>query len=912
MTNIASGLAGLSLLGNSNAFAGFGTALAPVESRAVRVAKAQFTAPASTPPWRAARPPTAPVSSQVAAIKRLATIIEKDVTATSPAERDIQTSFTTYKALDRLRLLAEAAAVPTIASAERQQLNGAFARGLTDLQAYLARAPSDKVAIAFATSTRRAESLATAAPGTGRFIGKGLVAARTDPLPGVSGTAVLRIDLAKATGADSVTIDLAGTPQPPTLDSIAAAFNTAIAAIPQRDAGGAIVADANGDPVPRWTARFGVEKADGTWGLVLTAANDTERVGIEQVGAADALFVADGYSAGDDAASAQFRRFDNAGAGLDRVTLSSLVAIDARATEAARLVAPKSTIKGVTLAPASVRADLVVAASASDGRGGNYVVGTTAGDLGSNRGSGRNDLFLARIDDEGTVLWQRTLGSAGTATGSAISLAPDGGVVVAGTVSGSFDGISSDGDLLVARYSAAGDEAFASVVRGAGADSASAVTIGNDGSIYLGGRAASGGGDAFIARLDASGRLLQRRSIDGGGSDAIRALAIGGEGNLLALLDQDGVTGLRRISAADLDNDLAGLSLGAVDARAIAVAGDGRIAVAGSATGPGGRDGFVARIDAGLAGANLTTIATGADDQVDSIAFLGDALFAGGRTAGGLDGARQGSIDGFVARIDAATGSIDAVRQFGRSGASAAPVLVAANPGATNVLGALGLRRGVLNPDGPATLVATTSLRAGDEFQIRLGSGGVKRITIAADDSLQSLADRIGRAIGSRTAVTATRANGSAALRFQASDAAPIELIAGANGRDALNKLGLEPTRLFAPKLAGPRDPRVQPGGTFSLELTEALSLNSREAAAVAVKRIKSAITTTQGAYRSLYWDDGKAKLVDGFAGNGGGPGAAQSNQLAGYREALSRLTAITSSFVPFDRFARNDSNRLF
>jgi hypothetical protein len=887
MTNIAGSLTALSLLSYGNAFTSLGSSSATYESRQVRTARSQFTAPVITPPWKTARTNT-PVSQQVAAIKRLNNIIEQNIISTDPAQRDIQTSFTTFKALDQLRLLAEAAAAPTISTAERLQLNGLFAKGLNDLQAYLAKAPSDKVAIAFATSTRRAESVGAQSSTTGKFTGAGLVEARTDALPGLSGNEVFRIDLSKSTGSDSVSINLADGPQPPTLDSVTDAINAAIAGVPQRDVNGNIVYDSNGDTLPRYTARFAVTKSTGKWGFELSAANDTERVSLDQVGAPDALFVAGGFAGTGTAATTQFYRFDDPAAALNRTTLSSLSARNANATATAALIAPKSSIAGVTLAPSTVRADTIAAATISDGKGNSYVVGTTAGDIGSNLGSGRDDLFLAKLDDAGNIIWQRTLGSAGTAKGAALSFAPDGSIVVAGTVSGSFDGASSDGDLLVAKYDRNGDEKFASVIHGAGGDTASAIAVGADGHIYVGGRAATGNGDAFIARLDATGKLAERRSIDSVGSDD----------NLLAVLNQDGAASVRSIAANALGTDLGSISLGNVDARAIAVAADGQIAVGGAVTTAGNRDGFVARIDAGLSGASFTSIATSADDQVDSLAFLGADLYAGGRTAGILGDARTGSVDGFVTRIHAATGTITDTRQFGRSDTIAAPVLVTADTGGNNLLSGLGLRRGTLSAGGSDNLIAQTSLRAGDNFQIRIGTGALKKITITADDTLQTLAARINKAIGSKTAVTTPLSSGIRKLQFTASESAPIELVAGPGSQDALAKLGIEPARLIAPKIAAPKAPRVQPGGTFSLDLTQALDLTSTAGAKVAAARIKAAISTTQSAYRSLYWDAGKATLVNGYAGNATALNTAQSAQLAGYQEALARLTATAQSYA--------------
>jgi len=221
---------------------------------------------------------------------------------------------------------------------------------------------------------------------------------------------------------------------------------------------------------------------------------------------------------------------------------------------------------------------------------------------------------------------------------------------------------------------------------------------------------------------------------------------------------------------------------------------------------------------------------------------------------------------------------------------------VAVQAGGTNKVGLLGLTAGVLNPAGSGTLVAQTSLRAGEEFSLKVGKGATVKVVIAADDTVKSLVARIARLTGSKTAVTAAR-NGSAdILRFQATETTPIVLIAGAPNKDALAKLGLEPQRLTAPPLPKTGEPKVRPGGTFSLDLSDALNLGTVKDAAVALKTIKSAIITVQGAYRSLYWDSGKAALVNGYSGGTATASAYQKAQLAGYQQALARLTPASDS----------------
>lgn len=897
--NLSNGLIGLSMLsGNSGIF---GSALGnAAESGAVRVAKLAFTTPKTTPPWEEAASKT-PVSAQISAIKRLTTIIDKKSSAAISKLPDVETSFITYKALDRLKLLAETAAKSTTSSAERKTLQQAFAKGMADLQTFLGQAPSDKVELSFGTPTRRAESLGVAS-GTApaKTAGTGILVARDAPIPGLTGSEVLKIDLGRANIADSVTVDLSQTPQPPTLDSVAAAINAAILSVPMRDTNGDPVLDANGDPIPRWQSRFAVEKTDGKWGLALNAVG-SEKLSLDQVGAKDALMVVSGQTALDAPSSAQIYRFDDPAAAFDRKTLGTINAVDRTATEQARLAAEGKTLKkGETAPDPTVWAATDARAIATDAQGFSYIVGTTAGDLGGNLSDGGNDLFLTKVNSEGKVVWQRTLGVAGEAEGAAVSIAANGDIVVAGTVKGPFNGnLGSDSDMLVARFDASGDEQFSTSLRQLGNDTASAVTIGVDGSIYVGGKSSTGGGDAFVARLDAAGKLQERRMIDSGGSDQITALAIDGSGELLALTREDGVAKLHRIDASALSNDLGEITLGIADARAIAVSATGEIAVAGSTSAAlngaqanglsGGRDGFVTQIDNTFANASTSYVGSANDDQIDSVTYMNGALYVGGRTNGAIDGTRTGAMDGFVSRLNMGTGAIESTQQFGRPGYRTEPVRIAASTGGASVVGALGLGRGAVNSAPSTSLATQTSLRAGDEFGIRMQGGTIKKIVIAADETLTSLADKIRKITRTNAAITTPKINGKSTLRIDAKEGHAIELIAGAEGKDALAKLGMDPVRLSVATPAGPKDPKVRPGGNFGLALNEYMAIGTAKDATATLAKIKSALSMTQTAYRSLYWDAAKAQRVDGFVTGGGT--AYQKAQLAQYQAALDRLT---------------------
>lgn len=917
MANLSSASVGLSLLSRNNVLSQQAGSAVKVESQAVRKARAAFKTAPVTPPWRA--PNTASASTELASVKAMRSIIDRSNSGgSSGLDPDVQMTFTSYKALDRLRVLAEAAAKTTTSAVDRASLQKAFAKGMADLQTYLAKAPSSLIDLSFERAARRAQTVAVVSPSSlnsTTIAGDGILAARDAALPGVTGTERFRIDLAAGSTKDSVVVDLAAGPQPPTLDSLSGQINKAIAAIPRLDKNGDPTLDGSGKQVPRYAVTAEPIKTGEKWGLSIQRAG-FETIAIDQIGGGDAIIIASGVTESGTSGTtapttAQVSRFDDPTGAMTRRTLANFAATDEGATEQLKMIAdadPAKKIKAVDIdAATSVRA------VATDALGFSYVVGTTSGDLGGNLSDGGDDLYVTKLDSEGKTVWRRTLGVGGTATGAAITVAPDGGIVVAGSVTGGFAGANADGDMLVARYDSYGEESFSTLVRAVGVDTAGAVAVGADGTIYVGGNTANNGGDAVLTRFDDKGKLVERRVLVGTGNDSVQALAVTEDGALLAVTGDSGTATLRKIDGAKLATDVASLALGVADARAIAVGADGGIVVVGATdarigktqvnVGSGGRDAFVARIDAGLTSAAVTYVGTGGDDQADSVSILDGNIYVGGRTAGALAKPKTGTVDAFVARIDATTGALGTVGQFGTFGARTEPVQIAAVKGGNSVLGALGLHRGTLTPTDSATLPAQTSLRAGDEFAIRINNGAARKVTILAGDTLTTLANRVRTLIGTRVATVSTPVTGTGrALRIDMKPGQEIELIAGSTGKDALPKLGLDARRISTPAIIDEDAPKVRPGGSFALDLSEAMQIGTKADAAASLGRIKQAISASQSAYRSLYWDDVKALLVDTPASPGrkAGSTAIESAQLANYHSALARLTGSTGSSYGF------------
>ncbi len=159
----------------------------------------------------------------------------------------------------------------------------------------------------------------------------------------------------------------------------------------------------------------------------------------------------------------------------------------------------------------------------SDGQGGLYVTGYTNSPnfpttLVGSPGSGY-DVFVARYDSLGAVIWSTRLGGSGNDFGQAIARDGAGNVVVAGKLGGqgtfvtdsTYKGIGDD--ILVLKLSSTGNLLGAARYGGSAADEAVGVSVGSNGHIVVVGNSSSSdiptssalyngtSGDAFVLRL---------------------------------------------------------------------------------------------------------------------------------------------------------------------------------------------------------------------------------------------------------------------------------------------------------------------------------------------------------------------------------------------------------------------------
>ena len=167
--------------------------------------------------------------------------------------------------------------------------------------------------------------------------------------------------------------------------------------------------------------------------------------------------------------------------------------------------------------------------------------------------SSLKDIFLAKYDTSGNVLWAISAG--GTDDDYAISIAADdsGNTYITGwfsspTLTLGATTLTNTGvyDIFLAKYDPNGNVLWAKSAGGAGHDRAYSVAIDASGNAYVAGHfqsttvlfgsitltnAYAGYFDVFLAKYDASGNILWAKSAGGTGDDKVNSVAVDASGN---------------------------------------------------------------------------------------------------------------------------------------------------------------------------------------------------------------------------------------------------------------------------------------------------------------------------------------------------------------------------------------------
>ena len=330
---------------------------------------------------------------------------------------------------------------------------------------------------------------------------------------------------------------------------------------------------------------------------------------------------------------------------------------------------------------------------AVDGKGGSYVVGhfqgsSTFGTI-PLAGSGLTDVFVAKLDRQGQILWARAFGGPGAEEGRALAVDSAGNVAVAGSFSGTVDfdpgagrtDLTSAGgsDAFLFRLTPDGDLVWARRLGGKLADAGTRVAVGAKGETWVAGSFegsmegldSAGKTDAFIARFDEAGSLSWARRIGGVKADEARGVAAGRNGEVWVAGNFEETAGI-----GPAGGQLALQSAGKTDVFVLRLDSAGTLAFSGRIGGPE---------EESLGSA----AATGPGGLALAGRFSGTVDFDPG--PGSLSRAAAGLADAFFARLEG-TGRLAWAQQFGNNGSDFGSGVAGNREGSVVATGHLGGR----------------------------------------------------------------------------------------------------------------------------------------------------------------------------------------------------------------------------
>ena len=169
--------------------------------------------------------------------------------------------------------------------------------------------------------------------------------------------------------------------------------------------------------------------------------------------------------------------------------------------------------------------------------GGYVVAGYTNshdGDVTGNHGD--DDFWVVKLDVDGNIVWQKTLGGSGQDEAYSIQPTPDGGYVVAGYAmsnDGDVTGNHGEIDLWVVKLDAGGNMVWQKTLGGSSQDNAYSIQATLDGGYVTAGWTASNDGDVtgnhgdmdlWVVKLDAGGNMVWQKTLGGGNWDEAHSI----------------------------------------------------------------------------------------------------------------------------------------------------------------------------------------------------------------------------------------------------------------------------------------------------------------------------------------------------------------------------------------------------
>jgi hypothetical protein len=822
----------------------------------------------------------------------------KDSTFNKPGvPEDHQKLFALYKALSTLQTLAGKAADSKTESGLLAGLDRRFQAGFAEITDYMRGLTFDNLTLAMGAKRDKAETLSAVSRSTSTFQTKALVQGDPQAAMGTLQNATpFTIRVSRGSGAPTdVAIDLAD------MGSTTRSLGNVINFINGKLADAGVQTRMKRVELPAPTILKSNQPTPAKQYAMSVETYGSEALSFVPSAPAPALYLANqGVNAG------ELRKLDLSGADPTTVYKS---AIDSSGTA----LNVKQTVR--------------------DNDGNVFVLGTTTGNVGGQvNQSASGDVMLHKYDSAGNLLWSKLMGATDKADGLALAVDSKGAAVIAGQLTGKIGTAPAAGglDSFVMKVGANGEEAFVRQVGSALDDGATALTIGPDDAIYVGGYAKGrmsgsagsiGGTDAYVIKYDTKGARLSTLQFGTAGDDRVSSLAVDDTGAIIVASNENGEAVVRKYAsigsarAPDWTQSLGTLGVGG-SIGGIAVE-NGKIYVAGGTANAalngganivtahsGGQDGFLATLSDNGASAStdyVTYLGSGSADRINGISVADGRIFVAGDTRGTLPGAtatRAGVNNAFAAEINT-DGSLAWARQFGVTTGEGYGRGIAVDMQSSTTLDALGLPNGKLSTGMARTITAQSTARAGDYFDVKVGDNVSRRITISPGETMTTLARKLNSVLVLAGKATVMRTSAGERLRIEPREGQVIELKAGGKGLDALAGLGLAAGSVRNASDIEDADSTVLPA--FALALKANYALGTTANAASAKGAIDSALAEIRKAYREITLDPEtkKALMGDGTTAKGKTGGAVPAYltaQIANYNSGLARLLGSTSS----------------
>ncbi|MCF7958348.1 MAG: SBBP repeat-containing protein [Phycisphaerae bacterium] len=172
---------------------------------------------------------------------------------------------------------------------------------------------------------------------------------------------------------------------------------------------------------------------------------------------------------------------------------------------------------------------------AVDQAGNAYITGSTSGSLDGDN-AGQTDAFLAKYNAAGNLLWTRQLGTSNAEVNTAVAIDQAGSVYITGSTFGSLSGDNAgQSDVFLAKYDFAGNLIWTQQFGTSDNDSSTFAALDGSGNIFISGKtygslngANEGNADAFLVKYDPAGNRLWTRQYGTSNNDLFASVALDG------------------------------------------------------------------------------------------------------------------------------------------------------------------------------------------------------------------------------------------------------------------------------------------------------------------------------------------------------------------------------------------------